>query len=152
MFSTSPSFYHPFITRVLHGGSTWWFVKDSFHSSFVLKISLEVMIRQAILSNKHGDQHMSCFVEFKHSSSCIPKWNSFHLIFWGGVMAFFTISLCFMIHKFRNEIFKPIIFFLGVILVQISRKAFHWECCSLWWLPMIQVFLSPRWKKFFYLF
>ena len=26
-----------FFTGVLHGGSTWWFVKDSFHSSIVLQ-------------------------------------------------------------------------------------------------------------------
>ena len=39
-------------TGVLHGGSTWWFVKDSFHSSIIIfKISLKVMIRQAILKN-----------------------------------------------------------------------------------------------------
>ena len=29
------SFYHPFITGVLHGGSTWCFIKDPFHSSIV---------------------------------------------------------------------------------------------------------------------
>ena len=34
---------------------------------------------------------MSCFEEFKHSSSCIPKCNSFYLIIWGGVMSFLTI-------------------------------------------------------------
>ena len=44
--------------------------------------------------------NMSCFEEFKHSSSCIPKCNSFYLIFWGGVMSFLTISLrCFTILK-----------------------------------------------------
>src|SRR3954463_6114262 len=31
-------FYHPFFTGVLRGGSTWWFVKDSFHSSIVLQV------------------------------------------------------------------------------------------------------------------
>ena len=126
------SFYHPFITGVLHGGSTWWFVKDSFHSSFVLKVSLEVKIRQAILSNKHGVQHMFCFEEFKHSSSCIPNCNSFYLVCCGGVMSFLTISFVFHDSQVvRNEVFKPIIFFLGVILVYISPEAFHWECCSL---------------------
>src|SRR3954466_10497411 len=73
VFSTSLSFYHPFITGVLHGGSTWWFVKDSFHSSFVLQDILGVKISQAILQNKLGAQHMFCFEEFKYSSSCIPK-------------------------------------------------------------------------------
>ena len=37
VFSTSLSFYHPFITGVLHGGSAWLFVKDPVHSSFVLQ-------------------------------------------------------------------------------------------------------------------
>ena len=31
--------------------------------------------------------------ELKHSSSCIPKCNSFYLIFWGGVMSLLIISL-----------------------------------------------------------
>ena len=35
MFSTSLSFYHPFITEVLHGGSTWWFIKDLIPSRSV---------------------------------------------------------------------------------------------------------------------
>ena len=30
-------FLSSFITGVLHGGSTWWFIKDSFHSSIVLQ-------------------------------------------------------------------------------------------------------------------
>ena len=78
--------------------------------SFILilffKISLEVKIRQAILSNKHGAQHMFCFEELKYSSSCIPKCNSFYLIFWGGVMSLLTIS--FMFHDsyvVKNEVF-----------------------------------------------
>ena len=56
-------------------------------------------------------------------------------------------------HETRRELsrmryFKSINLFVGVILGYISPKAFHWECCSLWWLPMIQVLsLSPRWKK-----
>ena len=31
------SFYHSFLNKALNGGSTWWFVKDSFHSSSVLQ-------------------------------------------------------------------------------------------------------------------
>ena len=56
--------------------------------------------------NKHGAQHMSCFEEFKYYSSCIPKCNSFYLIFWGGVMSLLTIS--FMFHDsyvVKNEVF-----------------------------------------------
>ena len=38
--------------------------------------------------------------ELKYSSSCIPKCNSFYLIFSGGVMSFLTIfPSCFMIQK-----------------------------------------------------
>ena len=36
---------------------------------------------------------MSCFEEFKHSSSCIPKCNSLYLIFRDGVISFLTIPL-----------------------------------------------------------
>ena len=72
-----------------HGGSSK--IPFILHSFF--KISLEVMVRQAILKDKHGAKHMSCFEELKYSSSCIPKCNSFYLIFWGGVMSFLIISL-----------------------------------------------------------
>ena len=53
--------------EVLHGGSS----RIPFILQLFFKISLEVKISQAILKNKHGAQHMSCFEEFKHSSSCI---------------------------------------------------------------------------------
>ena len=72
-----------------HGGSS----RIPFILQLFFKNSLEVMIRQAILKDKHGVQHMSCFEEFKYSSSCIPKCNSFYNIFWGGVMSFLTISI-----------------------------------------------------------
>ena len=71
-----------FFMEALHGGSS----RILFILQLFFKISLEVKISQAILKNKHGAQHMFCFEEFKHSSSCIPKCNSFPLIFWGGVM------------------------------------------------------------------
>ena len=74
-------FYHPFITGVLHGGSHGGSSRILFILQLFFKISLPVMIRQAILQNKHGAQHMFCLEEFKHSSSCIPKCNSFYLIF-----------------------------------------------------------------------
>ena len=72
-----------------HGGSS----RIPFILQLFFKNSLEVMIRQAILKDKHGVLHMFCFEEFKHSSSCIPKCNSLYLIFWDGVMSFFIISL-----------------------------------------------------------
>ena len=80
--------YPDFFMEAQHDGTS----RISFILHWFFKISLEVMIRQAILSNKHGAQHMSCFEEFKHSSSCILKCNSFYLIFWDGVMPFLTIS------------------------------------------------------------
>ena len=78
-----------FSMESLHGGSS----RIPFILQLFFKISLEVMIRQDILQNKHGAQHMFYFEEFKHSSSCIPKCNSFDLIFWGGVRSFLIISL-----------------------------------------------------------
>ena len=63
--------------EALHDGSS----RILFILQLFFKISLEVKISQAILINKHGAQHMFCFEEFKHSSSCIPKCNSFSLIF-----------------------------------------------------------------------
>ena len=78
-----------FSMEALHGGSS----RILFIVQLFFKISFEVQIRQAILSNKNGAQCMSCFEEFKHSLSCILKCNSFYLIFWGGVMSFLIISL-----------------------------------------------------------
>ena len=61
---------HLFVTGVLHGGSTWWFIKDLFPSrSF----------------------HRDSFKEFKHSSSCIPECNSLYRIIGGGIMSFLII-------------------------------------------------------------
>ena len=91
-----------FFMEALLGGSS----RIPFILQLFFKISLEVMIRLAILWNKHGVQHMSCFEEFKYSSSCIPKCNSFSLIFWGGVMSFLIISFMFHdSHVVKNEIF-----------------------------------------------
>ena len=132
-FSGVPSFsrlyHHDAPSKSLHGfilflstfncfplsfsirSSSWCFVKDSFHSSIVLQDFSRSYDPSSLLQNKHGVQHMFCFEEFKHSSSCIPKCNSFSLIFWGGVMSFLIIF--FMFHDslvVKNEIFKPIIF------------------------------------------
>ena len=85
-----------FFMEALHGGSS----RILFILQLFFKISLEVMICQAILKNKHGAQHMFCFEELKYSSSCISKCNSFYLIFWGGIMLFLIMfPSCFMIHK-----------------------------------------------------
>ena len=72
-----------------HGGSS----RIPFILQLFFKNSLEVMIRQAILKDKHGVLHMFCFEEFKHSSSCIPKCNSLYLIFRDGAISFLTIPL-----------------------------------------------------------
>ena len=145
MFSTSLSLLSSFdfitgvLTKAQHGGSS----RILFILQLFFKISLEVKFRQAILKNKHGVQHMSCFEEFKHSSSCIPKCNSFYLIFWDGDMPFLTIFFhVFMIHKLlRMRYFKPIVFSLfrrcfatrqplhWSVLGYISPKAFPKEFC-----------------------
>ena len=68
MFSTSLSFRYPFVTGVLHGGSTWWFIKDSFQSSIVLQdFSRSYDQPSYAQKNKHGAQHMF----FLRSSSII---------------------------------------------------------------------------------
>ena len=127
------SFDHSFITRVLHGGSKCWFIKDVIPSRGVYRDSfqrcssiLHLAFRSAILST------LSLVLVLCHS------WQfSFMLHDWQVV---------------RNEIFKPIIFFLGVILGYISPKAFHWECCYFWCLSMIQVFSYPLGERSFHLF
>ena len=48
--------------EALHGASS----RILFILQLFFKIFLEVKIRQAILLNKHGVQHMFCFVESKH--------------------------------------------------------------------------------------
>ena len=118
-----------FFMEALHGASS----RIPFILQLFFKISLEVMIRQAIPKDKHGAQQMLCFQEFKHSSSCIPKCNSFYLISWDGVMSLLAISpRVFDSQVIRNEIFKPIILFIGVILGYISPKVFPKDFCYLW--------------------
>ena len=61
---------------------------------------------------------------------------------------------CFVIHMLsRMRYFKSINLFFGVILGYISPKAFHWECCYLWCLSLIQAFsISFSVKEVFHLF
>ena len=65
-----------------------------------------------------------------------------------------NLSSCFMIHMLlRMRYFKSINLFVGVILGYISPKAFHWECCYLWCLSLIQAFsISFSVKEVFHLF
>ena len=86
MFSTTLSFrliillLPEFFMEAQHGGSS----RILFILQLFFKISLEVMICQAILKIKHGAQHMSCFEEFKYSSfafrSAIPSTLSFEVV------------------------------------------------------------------------
>ena len=50
--------------------------------------------------------------KLKYSSSCIPKCSSSYIIFWGCVMSFLTISLCFMIHMLSRMRYLIPSFFL----------------------------------------
>ena len=110
MFSTSLSFYHPFITGVLHGGSTWAFFKDLIHSRSVLQNSCW---RSSSIHLLHFE------VQF-----LLP-----YLLRWCYVILD-NLSSCFMIHMLsRMRYFKSINLFVGVILEKISPKAFPKECC-----------------------
>ena len=96
---------------------------------------------------------MSCFGEFKYSSfafrSAILSILSSEVVLCHS----WQFPSCFMIHKLSGmRYFKSINLFVGVILGYISSKAFPKECCSLWWLPMIQVFSYPLGKSSFHLF
>ena len=113
MFSTSLSFYHPFFTGVLHGGSTWWFVKDSFHSSIVLQ-GFSRSYDPPSYSKKLNMVLNTCFV--LRSSSIL------HLAFQSAILPTLSFEAvlfildnfpsCFMIHKFsRMRYFKTVIFF-----------------------------------------
>ena len=105
----------------LHGGSS----RILFILHLFFKTSLEVMIRQAILKIKHGAQHIFFSKEFKYSySSCIPKCNSFYLIFWGGVISFLAIS----IHVSRFTICQDWgILSPSISSLELSRVTFHWK-------------------------
>ena len=70
-----------------HGGSS----RILFILRLLFKFSLEAKIRQAIL--KINMVPNTCFLEFKYSSCCISKCNSFYLSFWGGVISFLAISI-----------------------------------------------------------
>ena len=112
MFSTTLSFRLIILlfNGVLHGGSTWWFIKDLIPSRSV-----------------HRDS-------FQRSSSIL------HLAFLSAILSTlsFGMVIChswqfsFMFHDskvVRNEILKPIISSLEIILCNISPKAFPKECC-----------------------
>ena len=124
-------FYHPFIIGVLHGGSTWWFIKDSFHSSFVL---------QDFSQSYDPPSHTSSILHLAFQSAILST-LSFEVVLCHS----WQFPSCFMIHMLsRMRYFKSIIFssfkrsfqpinpFVGIILGYISPKAFPKDCCYLW--------------------
>ena len=101
-FSSVILFDHSFVTRVLHGGSTWWFIKDLIPSRSV-----------------HRDSFSK---ELKYSSSCNPECKFFlpYNRRWYYVILD-NLSSCFMINiLLRMRYFKSINLVIGVILGYIS--------------------------------
>ena len=119
---------------------------DSSRIPFILdlffKFSFEVKIRQAILQNNHGAQNMFCFVESKHSSSCILKCNSFYLIIWGGVMSFLKIWVRVSWFTCCREwdILNP-----PISSLELSCVMFHLMLS----LGIVAIYGSYKWPKFF---
>ena len=104
------SFYHPFITGVLHGVSSWWFIKDLIHSRSVLKI---LVGRAQIFFFLHSKVQ---FVLPYHLRWCYVILDN--------------LSSRFMIHMLsRMRYFKSTNLFVGFILCHVSPKAFPKECC-----------------------
>ena len=104
---------HSFITGVLHGGSTWWFIKDLIPSRSV-----------------HWDS-------FQRSSSILHLaiQSAFFLsYYWRWYYAILdNLSSCFMIHMLsRMRYFKSINLFNWVILGYIPPKSFPKVCCYPW--------------------
>ena len=131
MFLTSLSFYHLFITGVLHGGSTWWFIKDSFHSSIVLQDFSQSYDPSSLLQNEHGVQHMFCL----RSSSIL------HLAFRSAILSTLSLEMV-LCHSWqfllvfhdsqvvRNEIIKSIIFCF-VQEIFSTNQSFCWSYIGL---------------------
>ena len=111
-----------FFMEAQHGGSS----RILFILQLFFKISLEVMIRRAILKIKHGVQHMSCFEEFKHSSSCIPKCNSFYLLRWSYVILD-NFTSCFMIRKLLRMRYLNPSFFSSFRRSFATHQSLHWS-------------------------
>ena len=109
------SFFSFFLFNgVLHGGSTWWFIKDLIPFS---KFSSRFIAR-----------------ELKLSSYCNPECNFFLPYYrrWYYVILD-NLSSCFMIHMLlRMRYVKSINQLVGAILCHVSPKAFPKDCCYLW--------------------
>ena len=103
-------FLSSFFTRVLHGVSSWWFIKDLIHSRSVLKI---LVGRAQIFFFLHSKVQ---FVLPYHLRWCYVILDN--------------LSSRFMIHMLsRMRYFKSTNLFVGFILCHVSPKAFPKECC-----------------------
>ena len=124
--------------EALHGGSS----SISFFLQLFFKFSLEVMIRQAILKNKHGAQHMFFFWGVQVFFILHSEVQFFlpYLLWWCYVTLHNFLHGSWFILLSRMRYFKSINLFVGVILCHISPKAFPKECCYLWCLSLIQAF------------
>ena len=97
-----------FLSSFYYRSSSWrlyMVVRQGFFSFFNCSSRFLLKLRSAKLysKNKHGAQHMFCFEEFKHSSSCILKCNSFisHLLRWCYVI---VDNFPFVFHD--SQVFK----------------------------------------------
>ena len=132
--------------EALHGASSW----IPFILQLFFKISLEVKIRQAILKDKHGVQHMFCFEEFKHSSSCIPKCNSLSYLSRWCCIILDNPPWWFMIHMLsRMRYFKSTNLFVGFILCMFHLKPSLRNVAIMVLINDPSFLLSSWWKKFF---
>ena len=112
MFSTSLSFRLIILlfNGVIHGGSTWWFIKDLIPSRSVHQDSFLRSLSFFILQS--GVQF---FLPY--------HWRWYYVIL-------DNLSSCFMIHMLlRMSYFKSINLFFGAILGDSSPKAFPKDCC-----------------------
>lgn len=100
-----------FLSSFYYRSSSWrlyMVVRQGFFSFSNCTWRFLLKLRYAKLYSKINMVFNTCFVwrSSSISSSCIPKCNSFYLIFWGGVMSLLTIS--FMFHDsyvVKNEVF-----------------------------------------------
>ena len=124
-FSSFTSFDHSFITGVLHGGSTWWFIKDVIPSRSVHRDSfqrsssiLHLAFQSEIISILSFEVVLCYFWQslcISWSTSC-PGWH--------------IVNPSFSIRSW--DPLQSINIFIRVILGYISPKAFPKDCCYLW--------------------
>ena len=98
---------------------------------------------------------MFCFEEFKYSSSCISKCNSFYLISWDGVISFLTISIHVLRFTCCQEwgILNPLIssLELSCVIFHLNPSIGNVAICGAYHWSKLSPYPS-RWKRFFHLF